>query len=546
MIALPVDTESLPQPSLELFNILIVDDVKDNLLALSAILDRPDVSIHQALSGESALELILQHDFCLAILDARMPGMTGFELAELMRGAKRAKNIPIIFVSATARHEHFSFKGYESGAVDFLFKPLDTQAVQSKVNVFIELHRQKLELKSQLETITDLMKSLNESKNLAEQANLSKSQFLANMSHEIRTPIGAILGFTDLMKNDTNTAEENRSYMSIVDRNSQHLLRLIDDILDLSKVEAGMMATESIEFSLPELLSDFDAVMSFRARDIGVEFRLVLETPIPEVICSDPIRIRQILNNVVGNALKFTSKGSVALGVRWSAPSLNFSIVDTGVGISKEQEERLFKPFSQADISTTRKFGGTGLGLVLSRRLAETLGGTLLLAASSEGSGSTFHFQMQPALAPGARLVGSEALRTDLHLQRINKDNPLSLVGMKILLIEDSPDNQILITMYLSKAGAIVTAVSDGAQGVERALAENFDVLLMDIQMPVLDGHEATKKLRQLNYSKPIIALTAHAMKAEHDKCFTSGFSEFLTKPIEKKRLIDVLVGYLN
>lgn len=544
MMALVKETYSvLPPAPPEIFNILVVDDVKDNLLALGAVVARPDVRVHQALSGESALELMMQHDFCLAILDVRMPTMSGFELAELMRGSKRTKNIPIIFVTA-AKQQSFSFKGYESGAVDFLLKPLDTQAVQSKVNIFIELHRQKLELKTQLQLITNLMERLKESKTEAEEANFSKSQFLANMSHEIRTPIGAILGFTDLMKNAANTVAETRSYMNVVDRNSQQLLRLIDDILDLSKVEAGMMATEKIEFSLPEVLSDFNSVMTFKARESGIEFRLVLESSIPEMICSDPARIRQILNNVVGNALKFTSRGSVVLSVQWASPNLTFSIRDTGVGISKEQEARLFKPFSQADISTTRKFGGTGLGLALSRRLAETLDGTLQLSTSSEGAGSTFVFQMRSELIANTMLVGAESLDANLHIHSPTKETALSLGGMKILLVEDSPDNQVLINMYLSKVGASVTIASNGAEGVKRALAEDFDVVLMDIQMPVLDGHDATKKLRSTNYSKPIIALTAHAMKAEQDKCFASGFSEFLTKPIEKKRLINLLLGY--
>ena len=177
------------------YEILIVDDVKDNLLALNAILERDDVKVYQALSGTLALEMMLEHDFCLAILDVRMPGMSGFQLAEFMRGSKKTKNVPIIFVTATAKEQNFSFKGYESGAVDFLLKPLDTQAVQSKANVFIELFKQKKDLKDQLDTIAGLIESLTHSKNEAERANISKSQFLANMSHEIRTPIGAILGW---------------------------------------------------------------------------------------------------------------------------------------------------------------------------------------------------------------------------------------------------------------------------------------------------------------------------------------------------------------
>ena len=293
--------------------ILIVDDLKENLFALNALLERDDVTVRQAQSGQLALEMMMKHDFSLAIIDVKMPGMSGFELAEFMRGTKKTRTIPIIFVTATAKEQNFSFKGYESGAVDFLLKPLDNHAVKSKVSIFIELDRQKKELGQQLETISGLLEDLHLAKTEAERANASKTEFLAHMSHEIRTPIGAILGFSELLKSPENTVEESRRYMRVIERNSHLLLRLIDDILDVSKVEAGKTNIETIEFALNELLGDLISIMTLKASEKRIEFRVSTKTEIPSLIKTDPYRLRQILNNVIGNAIKFTETGHVEM-----------------------------------------------------------------------------------------------------------------------------------------------------------------------------------------------------------------------------------------
>ncbi len=527
------------------FKILIVDDVSENLFALNALLQRDDVIIIKALSGYLALELMMLHDFCLTFIDVQMPEMNGFELAELMRGSNKTKNIPIIFVTATAKDQGFSFKGYESGAVDFLLKPLDPFAVKSKVNIFVEIFDQKMELKNQLKTITRLNADLNLSKEEAEKANSSKTQFLANMSHEIRTPLGAILGFLDLLKNPVCTVEEKANYIIIVERNSQQLLSLINDILDLSKVEAGKMTIEDIQFSLTEMLQDIKCLMTFKAKEKGIDFHFKSDSEIPEFINSDPVKLRQIITNIVGNAVKFTEKGGVNLSVSFTDPILKIIIKDTGVGISKDQVSKLFQPFTQADPSTTRKFGGTGLGLILSRRLAEALGGKLELLESHNSQGSTFEIEVKTTsvLSTKDSAVNPRKL-IKTQSQNINKIG-MNLCSLKVLLVEDSLDNQMLITTYLRKEGADVKTASDGQLGLTAALAEDFDVVLMDIQMPVLDGHGATKKLREANYSKPIIALTAHAMKEERIKGLASGFTDFLTKPIQRNLLIEILSQYV-
>ncbi len=540
-------SQQIPKKITDKVKILLVDDLDNNLLALEGLLRRDDLEICKAKSGAEALGLMLNADFALALIDVQMPGMNGFELAEFMRSTKKTKNIPIIFVTATASQQSFLFKGYESGAVDFLLKPLDSFAVKSKVNIFVEMYRQRKELKIQLDLNSELMADLNESKVAAERANSFKTQFLANMSHEIRTPLGAILGFLNLLKSPTCTSEEKSNYMLTIERNSQQLLGLVDDILDLSKVEAGKMTVESIQFSLAEMLSEFNSHMTFKAGGKGVEFKFNMDSPIPDIISSDPIRLRQILSNIAGNALKFTDKGYVSLSVSYADPLLRFTVKDTVIGISKGNVLVLFQPFTQANPTTTRKFGGTGLGLVLSRRLAEALGGKLEIAESREGFGSTFLIEVKSPLLSHAKLIGLNELSAIEHAVLPNfKKNKDILRGLKVLLVEDSPDNQTLITMYLNNAGAIVKLASDGAQGVESALSENFDVVLMDIQMPIMDGHEAVTKLRKSKYAKPIIALTAHAMTEERAKCFESGFTDFLTKPLQKSQLIEVLSRYIH
>ncbi|KYG64811.1 hypothetical protein AZI86_11440 [Bdellovibrio bacteriovorus] len=383
-----------------------------------------------------------------------------------------------------------------------------------------------------------LEKELMESKDEAHKANSAKSAFLANMSHEIRSPLGAIMGFCELLRSEDFTKEEMDEYLNVIDRNSSHLLRIIDDILDLSKVEAGKMLIEHIEFSLPDLLADFSSLMEFRAKEKGICFELQSDK-IPGAIKSDPTRLRQILNNVVGNAIKFTDKGEVKVRVQFEKGNLEFLVADTGVGISSEQKEHLFQAFHQADVSTTRKFGGTGLGLVLTRRLAEALGGTFDLIESIPGQGSTFKVSICPEVVNELAAPGSFNSELAAPVPLINSE--LWLDGTRILVVDDSEDNQTLFNLYLRNAGAAIERAIDGQEGMVKALETRFDFILMDIQMPKMDGHEVTQALRAQGYAGPIVALTAHAMIEERERALQSGFSDFLAKPINRTSLFDVL-----
>lgn len=399
-------------------------------------------------------------------------------------------------------------------------------------------------------TLTDIheqklaAESLLQSKEIAEKANFAKTQLLANMSHEIRTPIGAIIGFTELMKNPLSTESEKQNFMQIIEKNSQNLLRLIDDILDLSKVEAGKIAIEKANFKLTHFLADFSSVMALKAEDKGIKFVLRFEGQLPEQISSDQLRLRQVLSNVVGNAIKFTESGSVEMCVKFVAPSLIFTVADTGPGISQENMDKLFQAFGQVDPSLTRKYGGTGLGLLLSRRLSRALGGDLILQKSQLGVGSTFRVHIEPRVSPNAIFVNIDKLAFDTGGLPFTDEKKGALAGLKVLLIEDSPDNRTLVGLYLQNTGALIEVANDGLEGYKKALEYNPDVILMDIQMPVLDGHGATRELRGKGFLKPIIALTAHAMREERDKCFESGCTDYLTKPIGRSQLIEILTRY--
>lgn len=382
-------------------------------------------------------------------------------------------------------------------------------------------------------------------KQAADAANAAKSAFLANMSHEIRTPLGAIMGFSDLAKQLDASREDLENYLSIIHRNSGQVLRIVDDILDLSKVEAGKTEIERIEVDFPGFLADFNSLMGFRARENGILFQAEALTPLPDRICIDPTRVRQVLTNAVGNAIKFTKRGQVTFRVSFKNEQLSFDIIDTGRGISEQQAENLFQAFVQADPSTTRQFGGTGLGLILTKRLCEAMGGDYTLHSSSLGEGSHFIARVSATIPFGAGLLPANAITFQTaKTVRMGPIPDRALDNKSILLVEDSPDNQALLRILLERQGAIFSLARDGLEGVEKALAGTHDVVLMDVQMPGIDGHEAIRRLRAQGFKTPVIALTAHAMKEEYERARESGFTDYLTKPVDKMALIATILKH--
>lgn len=390
---------------------------------------------------------------------------------------------------------------------------------------------------------------LEAAKNAAEAASRAKSAFLANLSHEIRTPLSAILGFSELLKNKDLAEEERQADLNIILRNGAQLEALITDILDLSKIEAGFLQIERIPTVLDKLISEVTSTLSIKADEKGIKLSVRFLGDVPAMIMMDQTRLKQILTNVIGNAIKFTEHGRVDVSIDYGWPTadkvgqLNITVEDTGCGIEAVGAERLFKPFSQVDMSTTRKFGGTGLGLALSRRLANSLGGDVMLVASTVGRGSTFRVSLEAALAgeyPARALLPKSSDAPHQTAFGIKK----SLTGMRILLAEDAPDNQALISRILTLGGAQVDIVDDGANAVAKAKCNDYDVVLMDIQMPILDGYSATKELRAVNYAKPIIALTAHAMAGEQERSINAGCDAHLVKPVDCSELLSTVASY--
>lgn len=388
-------------------------------------------------------------------------------------------------------------------------------------------------------------RQLVEAKQEAEAANRTKSAFLSNMSHEIRTPLTAVIGFSESMLDADQSMQERIEAIHTINRSGKHLLGIINDILDVSKIEAKKLGTEKIDVALFTLLMDVYNIMHLQAETKHLAFRIDYAFPLPGTIATDPLRLKQVLINLCGNAVKFTEKGGVIVRVRYQREGnrLVFEVHDSGIGISAEQQQRLFNPFTQAESSTARRFGGTGLGLYLSRLLTQALGGELALS-SAPGQGSCFTVDVDAGAAAPSSLVRQAP---SLAPAAVTSQTPISArYSGRILLAEDNADNRRLITLYVKRLGAELAYAEDGGQAVAQASIEPFDLILMDVQMPVMTGIEATQKLRALGYGGPIVALTANAMRSDEDACLNAGCDAFLSKPIDKQRFAEVVAQYLT
>lgn len=463
----------------------------------------------------------------LALLVAMLP------LTVLHREISR----PILALAATAegvsRNEDYSVRVHrdsadEIGVMYGAFNQLLRQVEQSENEI----------RKTQAQLIA--------ARERAEQANRAKSEFLANMSHEIRTPLTGILGFTDLLVADPHADIETRTeYLQTIQQSSKHLLSLINDILDLSKIEAGQLTVERISCNPHQTISDVVSVLRVKALEKQLRFEYRWTSDVPMFIESDPARLRQLILNLVSNAVKFTATGGVAVfasleqdDTAEGTSRLVLEVADTGVGIDTEKQDLIFEPFVQADTSVTRKFGGTGLGLAIARNLAQMLGGGLTLT-SKPGEGSVFRLEVDAGDLSGVEMVRAEVADALIEKPQHGLTTQTELGGVNVLVVEDGQVNRRFISLVLERSGANVKTAENGKIGFELALNNDFDIILMDMQMPVMDGYTATQKLRAVGYETPVVALTAHAMVGDREQCLAAGCSDYLTKPIDVNELLN-------
>lgn len=507
-------------------HILFVDDEADLEMLVKQrfrkLVKEGQIKLSFALNGEEALKKLTQDDsISLVVTDINMPVMDGLTLLNNIKNIER----PVRTIVASAYSDMTNIRtAMNRGAYDFVTKPIDFVDLETTINKTIEDLRIILEGLKAKEHLSEAV----EEKNMALRSAQFKQQFLANMSHEIRTPLNAVVGMTNLLI-DKKPREDQVRYLSAMRQASYNLLHIINDILDISKIEAGKIEIESIDFNLEECVDVIYQTLHLKAEEQKTILRYTIGEDIPKWVKGDPTRLTQILTNLIGNAIKFTPEGGF-IDVMITKESgddpawIKFAVQDTGIGIAPEQIHKIFESFSQESSDTTRKFGGTGLGLTISKQLVELQGGSLHVN-STKGKGTTFWFLIPYPIG--------------VEVKRDSKENYTAFdKKLTVLLAEDQPMNQMVAVDTLEGLfpGIVIDVANNGQEAVEKANEKVYDLIFMDVHMPIKDGYMATQEIRStngMNSNSPILALTANAVKEEIDKCLESGMNRHLAKPFD-------------
>jgi signal transduction histidine kinase/AmiR/NasT family two-component response regulator/HPt (histidine-containing phosphotransfer) domain-containing protein len=525
--------------------------------------------VDSAFQGKEGLEKIQQalqegRPYAMAFVDVRMPpGWDGIETIQKIW--QEYSDLQVVICTAYSDYSWHDIikKLGETEKLLILKKPFDNIEVYQLASAMTEkwyLSQQAKLKHEELESIVrertkqlqdtnskliEVNKELAIALEKAERAERAKSEFLANMSHEIRTPMNSVIGFSDILFEE-NITKEQKEYIGFIRQSAKSLMQIINDILDFSKIEAGKLEIKAEECDINQILESIGSVFNIQAQEKGLKFKILLGDKLPSTIYTDSGRLRQCLVNIVNNAIKFTEKGYVHLTAssedRNSQPHIRFDVEDTGIGIPLEMQQEVFKSFTQADGGTSRKYGGTGLGLAITKYLADLLGGEITLT-SKEGKGSLFSLVIPVCM--GMTRQPTLDVNNGYPVSTGNEAKEPSELSGHILIAEDVETNRKLVNFLLKRMGLETTTVTDGKEAVQKALEHGYDLILMDIQMPCMNGYEATKALRKAGIQTPIIALTAYAMKGDDQKCIEAGCDDYLPKPVDRQQLLEKLRKFL-